>query len=283
MILGVHISTAGGIFLSIDRAKSLGCNTMQIFSRSPRMWRHTQLDPADIKEFKNRRKKSNISPIFIHLPYLMNLASPIEGLRLKSITACIEDIKEADSLGVEYIVTHMGSHKGRGESSGLKRFGQALNTVVKETKKERVVILLENTSGSGSWLGYTFRHHQAIIDIVEDKNRMGVCFDTCHGYSAGYDIVSEKGLEKTLKEIDNLVGLKRLKLIHLNDSKDELGSFKDRHEHIGEGTIGLKAFERIVNHPRLKNVSFILETPKDSGKDDINNLSAIRKLNEVSV
>ncbi|MBL7197491.1 MAG: deoxyribonuclease IV [Candidatus Omnitrophica bacterium] len=283
MFLGVHISTAGRIYLSIDRAVSLGCNTMQIFSRSPRSWRQAKLNQEDIEEFKQRRKKANIGPIFIHIPYLINLASPLKKLYLESIKAYIEDIKEAGSLGAEYLVTHMGSHKKRGEESGLRRFAQALNIIIKETEKQKVTILLENTSGSGSWLGYKFGHHQMIIDRIEDKDRVGICFDTCHAYSAGYDIATNKGLDETLDEIDNLVGLNRLRLVHLNDTKDKLASGKDRHEHIGKGEIGLDGFKRIINHAKLKDVPFILETPKDAERDDVRNLSVVRRLRGLSV
>jgi len=283
MFLGAHISTAGKIYLSIDRAVSLGCNTMQIFSRSPRSWRQAKLNQEDIREFKQRREKAKIGPIFIHIPYLINLASPLKKLYLQSIKAYIEDIKEAGTLGAEYLVTHMGSHKKCGEESGLRRFTQALNIIIKETSKEKVMILLENTSGSGSWLGYAFRHHQMVIDKVKDKDRVGICLDTCHAYSAGYDIATKKGLDETLDEIDNLVGLERLRLVHLNDTKDKLMSHKDRHEHIGKGKIGLDGFKGIVNHEKLKDAAFILETPEDAERDDVKNLSEVRRLRGLSV
>jgi len=283
MLLGVQVSIAGKIFIAIDRAKSLGCSTMQIFSRNPREWRHSQLNLEDIEEFKQRRKRANIGPIFIHIPYLTNLASPFRRLYSGSIKAYIEDIKEANNLGAEYLVTHMGSHKKRGEYFGIKRFSEALNIIIRETRREKVTILLENTSGSGSWLGYTFQHHKMIISRIKDKDRIGICFDTCHAYSAGYDIATEVGLEDVLREIDNSVGLRTLKLIHLNDSKDKLGSHRDRHEHIGKGKIGLEGFRRIINHPKLKDLPFILETPKRSEKEDIINLSVVRRSRGLSV
>jgi deoxyribonuclease-4 len=206
------------------------------------------------------------------------LASPFKRLYDNSIKAYIEDIKEAANLGAEYLVTHMGSHKKDGEEAGLKRFAEALNVILDQTRKEKVIILLENTSGSGSWLGYTFEHHKMVIDSVSDKNRIGVCFDTCHAYSAGYEISSEEGLAEAIEEIDDLIGLTNLKLIHLNDTKDKLRSHRDRHEHIGKGRIGLDGFRRIVNHPKLKNIPLILETPKAGEDDDIRNLTLIRRL-----
>ncbi len=278
MRIGVHVSAAGHIYEAINRAQALGVNTMQIFSRDPRQWRRGRLSLEDIEEFKKRRAKSKIAPIFVHVPYLINLASPYPVLYRDSIKAYIEDIKEAEVLGIEYVVTHMGSHKKAGEDIGLKRITSALNMILKRTKKSPVKLLLENTSGSGSWLGYTFEHSRRIIDGLEQKNRVGVCFDTCHGYAAGYDLATEEGYKNTLSQFDKIVGLQRLMLIHLNDTKDTLGSRRDRHEHIGKGKIGKEGFKRLLRDKRLKNVAFILETPKDSDIADRTNLALVRKL-----
>lgn len=278
MRLGVHVSIAGKIYEAIDRAQSLGCQTMQIFSRSPREWKHAKLDPQDILEFKKRRRKSHISPLVIHVPYLTNLASPQNQLFYNSIRFNIEYLQEADRLGAEYLVTHMGSHKKSGEKRGLIRVTEALNRVFAKTKDLKTMVLLENTSGSGSWLGYNFWHLKKIIDNLADKKRIGVCLDTCHAYCAGYDIATEIGLQATLKELDSLVGLEKLKLVHLNDCKDDLGSLRDRHEHIGKGKIGLAGFKRIINHPKLRHLPFILETPKKDLNDDVRNLKTVRKL-----
>ncbi len=278
MKLGVHVSIAGKIYESIDRAKDLGCNTMQIFSRSPREWRGKGSSAADIKEFRLRRQKAKIYPLFIHVPYLANLASPFKSLFEASIKYYIEYLKEAESLGAEYLVSHMGSHKKSGEKAGIKRITRGLNIIFRETKSLRVILLLENTSGSGSWLGYKFWHQQKIIGNIREQSRIGICFDTAHAYSAGYNIATGEGLNKTLEEIDELVGLEKLKLIHLNDSRDDFGSLRDRHEHIGKGKIGLEGFANIVNHPRLREVPFILETPKASEADDKRNLKVVRSL-----
>jgi deoxyribonuclease IV len=278
MLLGVHVSIAGHIWESIDRAQALGCTAMQIFSRDPRQWRRSKIKAEDIREFRLRREKSGIQKVFIHIPYLINLASPYNILYQGSLRAYIQDMKEAQALGADYIVTHMGSHKESGEKQGLKRITVALNRILDKTRDSSVGILLENTSGSGSWLGYKFEHQRLIIDGLENKKRVGICFDTCHAYTAGYDLASPQGYLKTMEALDRIVGLKRLKLVHLNDSRDELGSHADRHEHIGKGKLGLEAFRRIVNDPRLSGAAFVLETPKDSDSADSRNLKAVKKL-----
>ena len=278
MLLGVQVSISGKIYEAIDRAKFLGCNTMQIFSRNPREWRQEKLNPKDIEEFRKRKENSKISPLFVHIPYLINLASPYKRLYRGSIKAYIEDIRETELLDTDYIVTHMGSHKKKGEELGIKRITSALNIILDKTKNSKVNILLENTAGSGSWLGYKFEHQKRIIEGIENKDRMGICLDTCHAYVAGYDISNKEGLENILVEINNLIGLQKLKLIHLNDVKDRLDSRRDRHEHIGKGKIGLQAFERIVNDQRLRDLPFILETPKKREEDDIMNLRIVKSL-----
>ena len=278
MHLGVHVSAEGGVFETFERAQALGCNAMQFFARNPQRWRVSRLAASDIEEFKKRRAASRIKPIFIHVPYLVNLATPRQRLYKGSIGAYIEDIKEAASLKADYVVTHMGSYKGSTEQEGLDRFIKALSEIVDKTKNTGVGILLENTSGSGSWLGYDFKHQKAVFEGLKFNKRLGLCLDTAHAYSAGYDIATKDGLDATLEEIDMLVGLDRLKLIHLNDSKDKFFGHNDRHEHIGKGTIGLAGMKRIVNHPKLKDVAFILETPKDSLEADPANLATVKRL-----
>jgi deoxyribonuclease-4 len=281
MLLGVHVSGAGKIYEAPLRARELGCNTMQIFSRSPQRWRDSALAIEDAQEFKKRREKYRISPVFIHIPYLINLASPNPKLYKASIEAYIEDIKEAEALGADYIVTHMGSHKETSEEEGLERLTKALNTIISRTKDSRVGILLENTAGSGSWLGYNFSHQRVVLAGLKDKKRVGLCLDTAHAYLAGYDISKKEGLEELLGEIEQEVGLRYLKLIHLNDAAGKLGSRHDRHDHIGKGGIGLNGMRGIVNHPKLRNLPFILETPKMSAKEDTMNLKTVRRLRKA--
>jgi len=278
MLLGVQVSTEGKIYEALERAHKLGCNTMQIFSRNPQRWRDNFLVPEDIAEFNRRQERLKIRPLFIHIPYLINLASPNPRLYNASIDAYIEDILEAHTLHADYIVTHMGSHKETSERAGLKRLIKALNAILDNTKVAKVGILLENTAGSGSWLGYKFDHQKEIIQGLNSRERVGLCLDTAHAYLAGYDIAAKEGLDKMLDEIDRLLGLSLIKLIHLNDAKDKLNTRRDRHEHIGKGYIGLEGMKRIVNHPRLRNAPFILETPKKGEEDDKINLQTVRQL-----
>jgi len=280
MILGIQVSTEGGICESIERAAKLGCNTMQIFSRNPQRWRDNFLLSADVTEFNRLRDKFSLKPVFIHIPYLVNLASPNPKLYDSSIEAYIEDILEAHALKVDYIVTHMGSHKDTSEDAGLKRLVEALNIILDKTRNAHVGILLENTAGSGSWLGYKFSHQGKVLKGLDNSERVGLCLDTAHAYLAGYDISTKEGLENMLGEIESSVGVKLIKLIHLNDARGALGSLHDRHENIGKGGIGLEGIKRIINHPKLRNLPFILETPKKTGDSDSVNLNTVRKLRQ---
>ncbi|MFA5362829.1 MAG: deoxyribonuclease IV [Candidatus Omnitrophota bacterium] len=278
MRLGVHVSTAGKIYDAVDRARELGCTAMQIFSRNPQRKREIFLTGEDTAEFIARLKTAKIKPLFIHAPYTVNLASPDKGLWKKSVKVYIEDIREAFKLRADYIVTHMGSHKKTSAEEGIARFIQALNVIIEKTADTPVGILLENAAGAGSWIGHHFIQQKQVIDALADNTRVGICLDTAHAYSAGYDIATRDGLKAVLDEIDELVGLDKLKLIHLNDTKDAFSTHRDRHEHIGRGAIGLSGMRRIVVSRRLKDVSFILETPKDSEDADRMNLEAVRNL-----
>ncbi len=275
--IGVHVSIAGKIWESLERAKALGCNTMQIFSRNPRTWQASEFDSSDIENFRKLKKAYDISPVAVHIPYIINLATPIDGLYRKSIVAYIEDISRADVLGVEYVVTHLGSHVGTGEDKGIERFSAALNRIINKAKP-KTMILLENTAGSGSCIGYRFEHIKRIIDSLDRPERVGVCLDTAHTFESGYDIKTKAGLEKTLKKFDKLIGLEKIKVVHFNDSLSAIGSRVDRHQHIGKGNIGLAAMKRIINHPGLKKAAFIMETPKKFDKDDKMNLKIIKKM-----
>ncbi len=277
MKLGAHISIAGGVFEAVDRARRCSCDCMQIFSRSPRGWQAPELSKNDVKEFKRRRKEAGITPLVIHSPYLINLASPDKELYEKSLKSCIEELKRADLLGAEYFVTHLGSHKGAGVGAGVSRFGAALDKIYKELNPG-VMILLENTAGGGNNLGGTFREINEVMKASRHKKRLGLCFDTCHAYAAGYDIGHKNGLEDTLFEIDSLMGLDKLRVIHLNDSKGDLGSHLDRHEHIGEGKIGISGFKVILGHPRLEKPAYIIETPKKGPDSDLLSIKKIRKI-----
>ena len=276
--LGVHVSIAGKIYKSIDRTVELGCNTMQIFSRNPRQWRKTLLSDEDVERFKKKVKKSNISPVVIHIPYLLNLATVKKSFFKVTIKEFIADLVEADRLEADYLVTHMGSYKGGTEEGGLSRIIQALNKILKETKEVKTKVLLENTSGSGHWLGYKFSHQKIVLDGLNRPESVGICLDTAHAWAAGYKINEPRGLKSLLDEIDQEVGLERLKVIHLNDTQEKLGSLRDRHHDIGTGEIGRKGFNLIVNHPKLREAAFILETPKKRENEDKENLEAVREI-----
>jgi deoxyribonuclease-4 len=277
MRIGVHVSIAGKIYEALDRAKALGCDTMQIFSRNPRGWQVEEFEPNDVAEFARLKLKYKVSPVVVHIPYIINLSTPDDALYKRSIGAYIEDLKRADMLGAEYFVTHLGSHKGSGEDNGIKRFSLALKEIIVKAKP-KTTILLENTAGSGDSIGYKFEHIKRILDSLGSAKKVGVCLDTAHSYEAGYDIKTKKGLEETLKKFDKLIGLDRIKVVHFNDSLSPLGSNVDRHEHLGKGEIGLDALKRVINHPRLKNAAFIMETPKESDKDDKRNIAIARKM-----
>ncbi|MEW6685853.1 MAG: deoxyribonuclease IV [Candidatus Edwardsbacteria bacterium] len=278
MRFGFHVSITGRIHKAIERAKALDCDCLQIFSRNPIDWKRAKHLTEDIIRFVNLRKEAKISPLVVHIPYVVNLASPEDALYKKSIQAFKQDLKYAEILQAEFFVTHLGSHKGKGRESGIKRFGQALKKILEETNT-RIPVLLENTAGSGDYLGGSFEEIAEIIGKVgERKSLLGLCFDTCHAFAAGYDLATAEGLETTLKEIEQLIGLEKLKLLHLNDAKSDCSSHIDRHEDIGKGKIGIDGFRRVVNHPKLRDLPAILETPKMNFEDDKRNMKVIRSL-----
>jgi deoxyribonuclease-4 len=277
MRIGLHVSIAGKIWESLERAKALGCDTMQIFSRNPRGWNVSGLDRADIERFLALKKDYDITPVVVHIPYIINLATPDDALYRKSIKAYIEDIARADELGAEYFVTHLGSHTGSGEDNGIARFSKALDGIIRKARP-KLTILLENTAGSGDSIGYDFRHLNRIIESLSDPRRVAVCLDTAHAFEAGYDIKTKAGLSKTMKNFDRLIGLDRIKVVHFNDSLSPGSSRVDRHQHLGKGSLGLEALGRIINYPALRGAAFIMETPKESERDDVRNLKVAKRL-----
>ena len=278
MRIGLHVSIAGHIYESLERAHALGIDTMQIFSRNPRGWQALPLAKDDIAEFKKLKVAYDMRPVVVHIPYIINLASPNDALYHRSIDAYIDDIKRADALGAEYFVTHLGSHVGSGRGSGIARFSSALKRIIKEAKP-KAMILLENTAGSGDSIGNTFEEIRGIIDGAGSGTAIGVCFDTAHAFAAGYDIKTKAGLDDTLKKFDRVLGVKLIRVVHFNDSLSDFNSHVDRHQHIGKGKIGLAAMGRVINHPKLKDAAFIMETPKETDEDDTRNLrTAIRMI-----
>ncbi|MFN2363282.1 MAG: deoxyribonuclease IV [Halarsenatibacteraceae bacterium] len=279
MKLGKHVSIAGGIDKAISRAVNIGCNSVQIFVNNPRGWKNSALGDELINDFKIARKSKKIDPVVVHSIYLINLASPKKDLWEKSIQGLIDDYRRSDKIGAEYLVFHPGSHTGSGEKKGTLRIIEGLNKVLKETEGN-TEILLENVAGAGTAIGKSISELNEIIKNIDEPERVGFCIDTCHAFSAGYDLASRDGLDDLIEEIEAGPGLEKLKVLHLNDSKFELGTNKDRHAHIGEGFIGKKGFTEIINHPKLINKTFILETPWFDDLDydpDVDILKELRK------
>jgi len=277
MRIGLHVSIAGKIYEALERAKALGCDAIQIFSRNPRGWQAQSFNKSDLSKFKELKAEYNIAPVAVHIPYIINLATPDDVLYKRSIAAYIDDVKRADLLGAEYFVTHLGSHRGAGEENGIKRFSKALADILKKATP-KTMILLENTAGSGDSIGYKFEHIRKILDLTGNPKNVGVCLDTAHAFEAGYDIKTKAGFQDTFKRFDKLIGIDKIKVVHFNDSLSLLGSHVDRHQHLGKGEIGLEALGRVIKHPGLKNAAFIMETPKESDKDDKRNMAIAKKM-----
>lgn len=281
MLLGCHLSIAGGLEQTVARAEALQINALQIFSHNARSWKMDALKPDDAKKFIEQRQRAHVEYAVIHTIYLINLASPDPKNFKLSVQALKDEVQRAGELKIPHVNTHIGAHLGQGVEKGLERIVEAIDTVLASPQAKSapdVKILLENSAGEGTELGATFAELGFILKNIKDKKRVGVCIDTCHAFAAGYDLTTPQGLEKALKELDREVGLEHVDLIHLNDSKFPLGSRRDRHEHIGQGQIGLEGFRLIVNHPALRDKPFILETPKDDEQSDPKNLAAIRSL-----
>ena len=277
MRLGVHVSIAGGLLEAVARAKRLSCTTMQIFSRSPRGGAAPRISKEESERFDAERRRAGIEPLAVHGPYIINLASPETAMWKQSVALYRQEYARAAQLNAQYLVTHVGSHRGRGEAIGIVRVADAMTRTL-DGASSSVMILLENTAGSGQGVGYTFEQLAAIRHRVKAKERLGVCLDTAHLFAAGYPIHTEEGLDETLTAFDRAIGLEHLKLIHLNDSKAPFNSRVDRHWHIGEGQIGRDAFRRILHHPRLYDIPCILETPKKTEAEDRRNLATVRRL-----
>ena len=276
MRLGLHLSIQGSIYRVIDRAVERNCNTLQMFSRNPRGWHSKKLNPKEVESFKTKLRESGIQPVFIHTPYLLNLASPKDDVYRKSVEALKDELRRAAKLNVPYVVTHLGSHLGHGKRSGFKRIVEAINNAF-STVKNNVTLLLENTAGTKNSMGSSFEDIEHIASRIQNRARVGVCFDTCHAFAAGYDLVSRGAVQHTLQRFDEVIGFQKLKLVHLNDSKGGLGSKLDRHEHIGMGKIGESGFRNILQS-RLGQLPLILETPIDRRRTDTENLKKVREL-----
>lgn len=279
MLLGAHMSIAGGVHTAVDRAVSIGCTALQVFTKNNNQWNGKPLSSEDVELYKQKIFSAEIAPVVSHTSYLINLCAVHPDTLKKSRTAFIDELERCELLGIPLLNFHPGSHLGAGEDEGIKRICESLNIAHDATKNFTTKSVLEATAGQGTNIGYTFEHLRAIIDGVEHPERMAVCIDTCHIFAAGYDIATEAGYEKTFQEFDSLVGLKRLVAFHINDSKKGLGSHVDRHEHIGKGAIGLTGFRLLMNDERFVHIPKILETPKSEDlHEDVENMRVLKSL-----
>ena len=280
-LLGAHTSTAGGVSKSIPLAEKLGFTAMQIFTKNNNRWFQKALDEKEIETFKSELAKSQIKFVVSHDSYLINLCAKDKTILKKSRNSFYDELLRCELLEIPFLNFHPGAHLGAGEKDGIKRIAESLNIVHEKTKDYKVSSMLETTAGAGTTIGYRFEQLKEIIDLVEEKKRMTVCIDTAHIFAAGYDIKNPKSFKTVFKEFDEIIGLEKLKCFHMNDSKKELGSRVDRHEHIGKGFIGTEGFKNIMNEQKLRKIPKILETPKGKNqKEDKINLGTLRNLIE---
>lgn len=281
--LGAHMSIAGGIHLAVDRGVAAGCGVIQVFTQVSNQWRGKMPSDADVQLFREKLKESGLHEVVSHDIYLINLAAPPGETRDKSLAGFAEEMRRCALLGIDNIVMHPGSHVGAGEATGIARIIEAFDFLIAGTSEFTGKILLETTAGQGTNLGCSFEHLAAIINGSDFPDRFGVCFDTCHTFAAGYDLTTRDSYEKVWDVFDRIIGIGRLACFHINDSRKGLGCRVDRHEHIGQGAMGLEPFRFIMNDPRFVSIPKILETPKegDSGEDmDEVNLRLLRGLLE---
>jgi deoxyribonuclease-4 len=276
-LLGAHMPTTGGLHRAILSGHEIGCTAVQLFTTSPRQWRARPLSEEEIAAFDEARQQTGIHTVISHDSYLINLAAPDQDVLQRSREAFLDELQRAEALNIPWVVTHMGSYLNSSEEAGLATLGESVRFLLQQTEGLRVGIALETTAGQGTNLGYRFEHLARIIEMAGGSERIGVCFDTCHVFVAGYDIRTPEALSATLDEFDRIIGLQRLKVIHVNDAKKPLGSRVDRHEHIGDGELGLETFRILLHEPRIAHVPVILETPEPEKMHPVN----LRRLKEI--
>jgi deoxyribonuclease-4 len=286
--LGAHLSIGGGLPRAVDRAVATRCEALQIFTKSAGQWRARVLPADEIVLFRRRVAETGIQPVVAHDSYLINIAAADPALREQSLQALIDEYDRADALGLAGLVMHPGSYTTGSEDGGLRLIAAGLRSLLRARRHGAPLLLLEHTAGQGTNLGHRFEHLASILELLDGSPRVGVCLDTCHLLTAGYDICSEEGYTATFREFDRIVGLDRIKVFHLNDSKKPCGSRVDRHEHIGKGCLGLEPFRRLLNDRRFAGLPMLLETPKldtpesrrksDVDPWDARNLRALRRL-----
>ncbi len=281
-LLGAHMSIEGGLYKAFEKISLVGGQSLQIFSKNQRQWRVPELSPSEIKKFIETWEQWGKGPVAVHDSYLINLANPDGEKANRAVGAFAEEIRRSDQLTIPYLIMHPGNHVGSGPAWGLQQLTANIDHAFAQADAAKsVMVLLETTAGQGTGLGASFEELAYVITHSEFNERLGVCFDTCHAFAAGYDISSVTGYEKTFADFDKNIGLERLKFFHLNDSKKGLGSKIDRHDHIGKGEIGLEGFRLLMNDPRFAEHPMVLETPKEKDlKEDIENLELLRSLIE---
>ena len=279
MYLGAHMSIAGGLYMAFERIRAVDGTALQIFTRNQRQWKIPPLTDYDIELFTVAREQWGDYPIAAHDSYLINLASPDPELARRSRSGFANELKRVEALSIPFLVTHPGSHLGQGVYSGIKRYAANLDAAIEDSGTHSCLILLETTAGQGTNLGSTFEELARIIELSAHPDRLGVCFDTCHAFAAGYDIRTPETYAATFDAFDKAIGLDLLRFFHVNDAKVPLGSHKDRHDHIGQGEIGLDGFRNLMRDPRFADVPKTLETPKKPDlEDDRRNLNILRQL-----
>lgn len=279
MRLGAHVSIAGGVDLAVLRGLDLGCDAFQIFTKNNNQWRAFPLKKEVVERFRSNLAESGMHPVVAHTSYLINLGTSSKRLWNKSVKSFQTELERCETLGVPYLVTHPGSHTGAGVDRGLENVADAINLVHAKTKGHRVMTLIEHMAGQGTNLCFEFEQIARLIDMVNSKERLGVCLDTCHLFAAGCDYRTPEKYEALIQEIDLTFGLRFVRCIHLNDSKTKFGSRVDRHEHIGRGKIGRLGFQLFLSDPRFRQIPGLIETPTDgTGKDERRNLRTLRRL-----
>ena len=279
MQVGMHVSIAGSIDKAVDNALILGCSAFQIFTRNPRGWKAKPLSNNDIANYREKLAASKIDRFATvsHMPYLPNLSSPEDDPFAKSVSSLVEEVKRCSKIGVPFLVAHLGSHKGAGDQKGIEKLVKAFTKAAEDSPSD-VMILLEDTAGQKNSVGSDFEQLASILFQLRPAKRFGVCLDTCHAFAAGYDLRTEKTVKSTLEQFDKFIGTEHLRIVHLNDSKGEIGCNVDRHEHIGLGHIGETGLGRIVKFANSKKIPIILETPIDDRRDDFGNIKKVKEL-----
>ena len=288
MRIGAHMSVAGGVSKAVDRAVVHGCEALQIFTKNANQWRGKPLERAEVRLFRERIEQTGITPVVSHASYLINLATTFPVLREQSIAAFVDEIDRAEALGLLGVVIHPGTCTAGADDDALRLIADAIRVAFKARPRGKTMVLLEHTAGQGRTLGHRFEHLAAIIGHLRGSKRIGVCLDTCHLVASGYDITTESGYGDTFEQFDRIVGIERLKAFHGNDSKRPCGSHVDRHEHIGQGCIGLDPFRRLLHDARFEGLPILIETEKTHGAEkkgavvadplDVRNLETLRRL-----